>query len=143
MEGKELEREMENKSAISPPALLATSDCNGVPSVCRHCHWRCHWRFPCKGKARPVRHLSTSYLDYTNITNRASVVDITKAASTLDASPIPTPTNLPPFPTGQFLLRIGSPDETEQNCLTDSSQTEAWSCNIPPTSVIISTDNLS
>ena len=86
----------------------------------------------------PIHTLTTLTLQ-----NRAAVVSTTKTESTLDASSIPAPTNLPAFPAGQFLLPIGSPDETEQHCLTDSSQTQAWSCDVPSTSLIISTGTLS
>lgn len=47
-----------------------------------------------------------------------------------DASIIPTPTNLAAVVTGVWGLPLDSPEETQRNCITDSLQSNAWSCKV-------------
>ncbi|EPE04704.1 glucan 4-alpha-glucosidase [Ophiostoma piceae UAMH 11346] len=49
---------------------------------------------------------------------------------TVDATPIPTPSNLPGLPTGTFSLPLQK-DEGPGACFNDTTQAQAWSCNIP------------
>lgn len=49
---------------------------------------------------------------------------------TVDATPIPTPTNLALLPTGTFSLPLQK-DEGPGACFNDTTQAQAWSCNIP------------
>lgn len=51
------------------------------------------------------------------------------------------PNNLPPAPTGRYKLNISDPIFLSNNCLSDSSQLAAWSCEIPESSVCIDVDN--
>lgn len=49
---------------------------------------------------------------------------------TVDATPIPTPPNMPALPTGTFSLPLQK-DEGPGACFNDTTQAQAWSCNIP------------
>ena len=49
---------------------------------------------------------------------------------TVDAIPIPTPSNLAGLPTGTFSLPLQK-DEGPGACFNDTTQAQAWSCNIP------------
>lgn len=49
---------------------------------------------------------------------------------TFDATPIPTPANLPALAQGNFGLPINL-NQAPNTCFNDTSQTAAWSCNIP------------
>ncbi|CAK7565531.1 MAG: hypothetical protein SEPTF4163_003448 [Sporothrix epigloea] len=48
---------------------------------------------------------------------------------TVDASPIPTPSNLPSLPTGTFSLPFAI-NESPSSCFNDTTQSQAWQCNI-------------
>lgn len=74
----------------------------------------------------------------TNTASRASHHSNSNNSTTMiDATSIPTPTGLPSFPTGAFVLPLGEPQEADQGCLTNPTQVPAWSCNIPPPSLLI------
>ncbi|KAF2105881.1 hypothetical protein BDV96DRAFT_355255 [Lophiotrema nucula] len=62
---------------------------------------------------------------------RASTVTL------FDATPMPTPSNLPPIPAGPFALPMEASSEKSTSCLTNSSQTFAWSCNMNTTMTLI------
>lgn len=88
-------------------------------------------------KYYPPLHHGEHHWNMTNTTSRALHHQGMNTATMIDASSIPAPTGVPPLPTGQFVLSLGEPQETEQNCLTDASQLNAWSCNVPPPPLMI------
>ena len=47
----------------------------------------------------------------------------------MDATPIPTPADLPPLPTGMFGLPL-IPNKSPSSCFNDTTQAQAWSCQI-------------
>ncbi|KAI9815272.1 MAG: hypothetical protein M1827_002752 [Pycnora praestabilis] len=63
---------------------------------------------------------------------RASPTTVTATVvSTIDASAIPTPPpNLPALPSGTFAVSPGTPQSSSNTCLTNSAQSNAWSCDI-------------
>ncbi|KAF2135617.1 uncharacterized protein K452DRAFT_239026 [Aplosporella prunicola CBS 121167] len=65
---------------------------------------------------------------------------IASTFSMFDASTIPIPTDLPSLPTGKFALPMKSPDVSSNTCLTESSQTDAWSCDAEVPSMEINID---
>ncbi|KAI9681953.1 MAG: hypothetical protein M1817_000007 [Caeruleum heppii] len=53
--------------------------------------------------------------------------------TTYDTSPLhTTPAGLPSLAMGGYTLLLRSPQEISNDCLTDSSQSQAWSCEIAP-----------
>jgi hypothetical protein len=88
-------------------------------------------------KYYPPLHHAGHHWNITNITSRASHHQGMNTATMIDATSIPSPTGVPPLPTGQFVLPLGEPQETEQNCLTNANQLKAWSCNVPPPPLMI------
>ncbi|EKG19871.1 hypothetical protein MPH_02798 [Macrophomina phaseolina MS6] len=63
-----------------------------------------------------------------------AMVTVISTESLFDASTIPIPTGLPALPLGTYALPIRSPDVSSNECLTNSEQNDAWSCNVegPP-----------
>ncbi|KAL2355380.1 hypothetical protein BJ546DRAFT_685977 [Cryomyces antarcticus] len=60
-----------------------------------------------------------------------AVVTVTSTALYLDASTIPTPSSLPPLPTGNYVLSMGTAEQTDNSCLSFYNQSNAWGCTIP------------
>jgi len=62
---------------------------------------------------------------------------VTGPTNTLfDAKPIATPSSLPRIPTGGFALPLGSPQESQNNCLM--GQGAAWSCQMTFAPLVLS-----
>ncbi|KAI9832920.1 MAG: hypothetical protein M1819_003950 [Sarea resinae] len=62
----------------------------------------------------------------TTSTSAASTVTVTA----VDASAIATPSSLAALATGTFELPIAIPEESSSGCLTNSQQSDAWSCSL-------------
>ncbi|KAH8808425.1 hypothetical protein F5884DRAFT_370352 [Xylogone sp. PMI_703] len=57
---------------------------------------------------------------------------VTVFTTTFDATIFPSmPTGLPPLPTGTYALPITTPAATQNTCINDPDQLEAWSCQVP------------
>ena len=53
--------------------------------------------------------------------------------TTFDATPFTTvPSGISSLPTGTFCLPITTPSTQEQGCIQDTTQSSAWTCQIPP-----------
>lgn len=70
-----------------------------------------------------------------------AMVTVISTESLFDASNIPIPTGLPNLPLGKYALPIRSPDVSSNECLTNSEQNDAWSCNVegPPLEINLGT----
>ncbi|SLM34867.1 hypothetical protein LPUS_03831 [Lasallia pustulata] len=59
----------------------------------------------------------------------STVIATVTATSVVDATPLSSiPPDLPPLPTGTFGVPLSSPILSSNSCLTDASQSSAWSC---------------
>ncbi|KFY85923.1 hypothetical protein V500_08022 [Pseudogymnoascus sp. VKM F-4518 (FW-2643)] len=67
----------------------------------------------------------------------------TTVTTTVDATPLASlPTGLPTLPTGTFSLFLGTADESQALCLSNSAQVPAWSCDMPPASLQVTIADL-
>jgi hypothetical protein len=65
-------------------------------------------------------------------------VVVTTMTTTFDATPLTTsPLSLPTLPTGTYALPISAPSAIQNSCLSNTQQSGAWSCQVPPNSYTI------
>lgn len=58
---------------------------------------------------------------------------ITTMTTTYDATPFTAlPDNIPALPTGTYFLPVTTPSVAPASCLSNTEQSNAWSCSIPP-----------
>jgi hypothetical protein len=66
----------------------------------------------------------------TNIISQSIIY--TTLTTTFDATPLTTvPSGISTLPTGVYGLPISTPSTSQQSCIQDTSQSAAWSCQIP------------
>lgn len=70
-------------------------------------------------------------------TSPQTTVVYATVTTTFDAKPTTAPTSFPTLPTGSFGLMLGLPDDTQTDCIQNSAQLNAWSCQVPPIPISI------
>lgn len=68
---------------------------------------------------------------------------MTTVTTTFDATPITsTPSNLPTLAYGNYALPLATVSTVVSSCIDDSSETSAWSCDVPPSSLQITVNQI-
>lgn len=57
--------------------------------------------------------------------------------TTFDAKSTPVPSSFPILPSGTYQVMLGSPQDTQTDCIMNSAQLSAWSCQAPPPPISI------
>lgn len=74
---------------------------------------------------------------------QATSVIMTTVTTTFDATPVTsTPSGLPTLAYGNYALPLNTISTVVSSCIDDSSETNAWSCDVPPSSLQITVNQV-